>query len=89
MPFLDTMVIPQSDGSLTTAVVRKPTHTDQYLQWDSCHAISAKFSMISTLFHRVKAVCSTTQWLQEEHEFLQKVLTRCKYPRWPIQQDKE
>ena len=38
--------------------------------------------MISTLFHRTKAVCSTKQQLQEEH--LQKVLTRCKYPRWAL-----
>ena len=40
MPFLDTLVIPQSDGSLMTTVYRKPNHTDQYLQWDSHHAIS-------------------------------------------------
>ena len=48
MPFIDTMVIPQSDGSLTTTVFRKSTHTDQYLKWDSHHAISAKYSVIST-----------------------------------------
>ena len=40
--FLDVLVIPQSDGSLSTAVYKKPTHTGQYLQWDSHHAISAK-----------------------------------------------
>ena len=47
IPFLDTLVTPQSDGSLQTTVYRKPTHTNQYLQWDSCHAISNKFSVIS------------------------------------------
>ena len=81
MPYLDTLVIPQPDRSLITTVFRKPTHTDQYLQWDSHHAISAKYSVISTLFQRAKAVCITSQYLHEEHEHLQKVLTRCKYLR--------
>ena len=42
MPFLDTLVTPQSDGSLSTTVYRKPTHPSQYLQWDNHHAISNK-----------------------------------------------
>ena len=49
IPFLDTLVIPQKDGSLLTKVYRKPTHTNQYLQWDSHHAISNKYSVISSL----------------------------------------
>ena len=83
MPFLDTLVIPQSDGSLMTTVYRKPTHTDQYLQWDSHHALSAKYSVISTLYYRAKVVCSKQQQLHEE-EHLQKILTRCKYPEWAL-----
>ena len=42
LPFLDVLVIPQADGSISTAVYRKPTHTNQYIQWDSHHEISAK-----------------------------------------------
>ena len=52
IPFLDTIVKPEADGSLSITVYRKPTHTDQYLQWDSHHHLSAKFSVIQTLSHR-------------------------------------
>ena len=68
LPFLDVLVIPQPDGSLATTVYRKPTHTGQYLQWDSHHAISAKYSVISTLFHRAKEVCSSNQHLLKDQD---------------------
>ena len=58
MPFFDTLVTPRSDGSLETKVYRKPTNTNQYLQWDSHHAINNKYSIISTLLHRAKTFCS-------------------------------
>ena len=59
IPFLDTLVTPRSDGSLETKVYRKPTHTNQYLQWDSHHAINNRYSIISTLLHRAKNICSS------------------------------
>ena len=64
IPFLDTLVTPCPDGSLSTRVYRKPTHTDLYLQWDSHHTIAAKYSVVSTLHHRAKAVSSTQQLLE-------------------------
>ena len=42
IPFLDTSVIRDSNGLLTTSVYRKPTHTDQYLAYDSHHPQSVK-----------------------------------------------
>ena len=35
IPFLDTIVKSETDGKLSITVYRKPTHTHQYLQWDS------------------------------------------------------
>ena len=84
MPFLNTLVTINGDGSLNTKVYRKPTHTDLYLQWDSHHSIAAKYSVINTLHHRAKSVSSNNQLLKEEEDHLQEVLTRNKYPLWAL-----
>ena len=84
MPFLDTLVTPRSDGSLETKVYRKPTHTNQYLQWDSHHAINNKYSIISTLLHKARNICSNKELLEEEQTNIQKALSACKYPNWAI-----
>ena len=84
IPFLDTIVKPEVDGSLSIAVYRKPTHTDQYLQWDSNHHLSAKFSVIQTLSHRASTGCSNPELLQKEKDHLRKALTKCKYPKWAL-----
>ena len=81
---MDTIVKPEVDGSLFITVYRKPTHTDQYLQWDSNHHLSAKFSVIQTLSHRASTVCSNPELLQKEKDHLRKALTKCKYPKWPL-----
>ena len=60
------------------------THTDLFLQWDSHHPISSKYSVVGTLHHRAKTICSSPQLLQHEEDHLTKVLTRCKYPPWAI-----
>ena len=84
IPFLDTIVKPEADGSLSITVYRKPTHTDQYSQWDSHHHLSAKFSVIQTLSHRASTVCSDPELLQKEKEHLRKALTKCNYPKWAL-----
>ena len=80
MPFLDILVTPEQDGSLSTTVYRKPTHTDLYLQWDSHNTISSKYSVVGTLHCRAKTICSSPQLSQQEEEHIFEVLTKCKYP---------
>ena len=84
IPFLDTIVKPEENDGLSITVYRKPTHTDQYLQWDSHHNLSAMFSVISTLSHRAKTVCSNPELLKQEKENLRKALTQFKYPKWAL-----
>ena len=84
IPFLDMLITPDEDGRLNTTVYRKPTHTNQYLHWDSHHAITSKYSVIGTLYHRARTVCSNPNQLQKEEKHLFKSLRKCKYPNWAL-----
>ena len=76
IPFLDTIVKPEADGSLSITVYRKPTHTDQYLQWDSHHHLSAKFSVIQNPLLTME--CKTRGTLSyPTHKVFVKVSKRC------------
>ena len=70
LPFLDILIKPDQEGRLHTTVFRKPTHTDQYLHWDSLHPISSKYSVVGTLQHRANTICSSKQLLKEEEDHL-------------------
>ena len=82
--FLDMLITPDEEGRLNTSVYRKATHTDQYLHWDSHHAVNSKYSVVGTLFHRARTLCSTPMQLQKEEKHLHQSLNRCKYPDWAI-----
>ena len=81
IPVLDILVMPNEDGSLSTTIYRKPTHTDLYLHWDSHHTLPSKYSVIGTIHHRAKTICSDPQLLKQEEGHLHS-LTKCKYPAW-------
>ena len=85
VPFLDTLVKPEADNFLSITVYCKPTHTDQYLQWDSHHNLSAKHSVIGTPTHRAKTVCTSLELFQREIQHIREALGRYKYPGWAIQ----
>ena len=80
IPFLDTLVTWQADNSLSITVYCKPTHTDQYLQWDSHHSLSAKYSVIGTLSHRAKTVCTIPELLQKELTHPRNAMGKCNCP---------
>ena len=56
----------------------------QYLQWDSHHSLSSKYSVIGTLTHRAKVVCTNSELLQGELNHLRRALGKCNYPTWAI-----
>ena len=84
LPFLDILITPDKGGRLDTTVYRKPTHMDQYLQWDSHRTISSKYGVVGTLHHRARTMCSNNQLLQQEEDHLSKALMNCNYPIWAL-----
>ena len=62
----------------------KPTHIDQYLQWDSHHPISSRYSVVGILYHRARTICSNNKLLQQEDDHLSKALRNCNYPIWAL-----
>ena len=80
MPFLETIIIPEPKRTLSISVCRKPMHADRYLHWNSHYHLLAKYSVINTLVHRAKAVCSNQELLRTEEQHIREVLTKCNYP---------
>ena len=83
--FLDTCTVRQDDGSLRIKVYRKPTHTDQYLNWESNHPLEHKMSVVRTLFHRANTVPSHPEDTKAELEHVKAALKDCGYPEWALQ----
>ena len=86
LPFLDTLVTIEPDNTFSTTVYRKPTHTDQYLHWDSNHHITTKESVYNTLAHGAKIVSSTQDKLDRELQHIKTALQQCQFPAWALSQ---
>ncbi|KAI8479101.1 hypothetical protein Bbelb_431660 [Branchiostoma belcheri] len=82
LPFLDTKTIVEEDGNLRFEVYRKPTHTDQYLAFDSHHPLEHKLAVIKTLFHRADNIITSDQAKTDEHRHLRGALAKCGYQNW-------
>ena len=81
IPFLDTLIKRNDDGSIFILVYRKPTHTDQYLNFHSNHQISSKESVASPLFTRADNIISEPTDLRTENDRIIKVLTDNDYSK--------
>ena len=80
LPFLDILLKKEDDGIISTSVYRKKTHTDQYLQFSSHHALSHKVSVIKTLFTRAESLSSTSIEEATEEVHITKALQANGYP---------
>ncbi|XP_022111224.1 uncharacterized protein LOC110990496 [Acanthaster planci] len=84
--FLDTMVHRKPDGSLTSTVYRKPTHTDQYLAFDSHHPVSVKRGVAKCLHDRDSRLVTRPHHTAAERRRITAALTANGYPAFFIRQ---
>ncbi|CAM9317636.1 unnamed protein product [Heterosigma akashiwo] len=89
LPFLDVLVVRNEDGSFTTTVYRKPTHSDRYLHWTSNHPVKDKLSGIRTLVYRANHYCSTANLKMAELTHLRKTFADNGYPEEFVEEVEE
>ena len=80
LPFLDVQLKRSADGSVSTLVYRKKTHTDQYLYFSSNHPLAHKRSVINTLFTRASTLSSFSAEQSAEEKHVAGTLIRNGYP---------
>ena len=63
---------------------RTPTHTDQYLDFNSAHPVEHKLGVVRTLHQRAEVDTSDKKDLKNEIVHLNKALKTCNYLEWAI-----
>ena len=86
LPFLDTVSVIQPDGTITTRVFHKETHTDQYLNFQSNSPLEHKRGVVKTLMHRANTIVMDEKVGIEEKEYVKQALWLKYYPEWLLQE---
>jgi len=82
LPFLDILLKRMDSGDLKLCIYRKPTHTDQYLNFSSHHPVEHKLSVVRTLFERSQQLVTVSQDKIQEDAHIEEALRACGYPPW-------
>ena len=76
----------EEDGSISTNVFRKKTHTNQYLDFHSNHHARQKIGIISTLMKRINII-SKEEDKTIEQDTVKNAFRACGYPEWVVNKD--
>ncbi|CAJ0945498.1 unnamed protein product [Ranitomeya imitator] len=88
VPFLDTMVLKDMNGGLSTDIYSKPTDCNSLLHYTSCHPRSLKNSLPRSQFNRVARIVSDPGTLNDRLETMaHKFQARC-YPSKLLTEEK-
>ena len=87
--FLDTEVTLKNDGRVKFKIYKKPTHTDQYLMFDSNHHIGQKLGIVNTLNYRIDTLVTEEEDADEAKKEVQTALKECRYPDWAVKRKKK
>ena len=63
--FLDTTVLKDDQGNISTDVYQKPTDTHPYLHWTLAHPLHLKQSIPYSQALRLRQICSSTSTLKK------------------------
>ena len=80
LPFLDVLVTRSVNGTISTSIYKKDTHTDQYLNFNSYQPVEHKAAVIKTLIHRAKEIPSNEQLKEIEISKVKHSLRKNAYP---------
>ena len=85
LAYLDVGNTVEEDRSLSFNVYRKPTHTNQYLNFDSNHHVGHKLSVVNTMNLRAETLITKEENIAIEKQLLADAFQKCKYPTWAIE----
>ena len=84
LPFLDQCIHAKEDRGTKITIYRKPTHTDQYLNFSSNHPLEHKRPVVRTLTHRAKEFVTTSEDQECELTHVHNALRMNGYTVWAL-----
>ena len=80
--FLDILLERMDISGLKLCIYRKPTYTDQYLNFSLHHPVKHKLSVVRTLLERSQQLVTVSQDKIQEDAHVEEALQACDYPSW-------